>query len=189
MKKSALIIIVLLAIGTCCTNLVMSEDQNKSEYVLPFPVGNGYMCMTTWNTGPSHLGEFSYGVDFAMQIGTQICAAREGTVVYIRKNYTDRDNIAGHENYVIVSHTDSTFARYVHITQNGSRVNIGDKVKKGDLLALSGNSGSSGPPHLHFDVTKGTSIPGTQTIPVWFKNTKPHPSGLKLLEIYSAEKY
>ncbi|MBA4318759.1 MAG: M23 family peptidase [Flavobacterium sp.] len=189
MKRLILIISVLLTIGICCTNSVMSENQEKSDYVLPFPIGQSYICMTTWNTPPSHIGEFKYGVDFAMTIGTQITAAREGTVVYKQERYTDDDNVPGHENYVIVDHLDSTFARYVHITQNGARVNIGQQVKKGDLIALSGNSGSSGPPHLHFDVTKGSSIPGTQTIQVWFKNTKPHPSGLVLLEVYKAEKY
>lgn len=189
MKKLFVAIISLLTFGTCCTNSLIPEIQEKSEYVLPYPVGKSFTCMQSWNMGPSHTGEFKYAVDFSMTIGTQIYAAREGVVAHIRESFTDDDNISGHENYVIVDHGDSTFARYVHITQNGARVSMGQQVKKGDLLALSGNSGSSGPPHLHFDVTKGSSIPGTQTIPVWFKNTRSNLAGLTVNAVYTAEEY
>ncbi|WP_277619852.1 M23 family metallopeptidase [Chryseobacterium angstadtii] len=47
-------------------------------------------------------------------------------------------------------HPDGTFAQYYHLKQNGVKVNIGDQVKKGDVIGLSGNTGWSKGPHLHF---------------------------------------
>ncbi|WP_309997394.1 M23 family metallopeptidase [Chryseobacterium sp. 2987] len=46
--------------------------------------------------------------------------------------------------------SDGTFAQYYHLKENGVKVNLGDQVKKGDVIALSGNTGWCNGPHLHF---------------------------------------
>ena len=71
-------------------------------------------------------------------------------------------------------------------------VEINQTIKQGDTLAVTGNTGNVGPePHLHFDVISDhpTKALNAQTIPVWFKNTKPHPNGVVTGEYYTAEKY
>ena len=161
----------------------------EAKYVLPYPVGREYTCLQGFNDPYSHYGTFSYSVDFAMPIGTHITAARSGRVVYIHESYSDNDRTAGHENVVVVMHEDSTYARYVHLTTNGALVGSGQNVSPGDAIGLSGNSGSGGAPHLHFDVTNTNNGRSDQTIPFDFKNTIQHPIGLQVGVSYKAFPY
>src|SRR5207253_2765353 len=55
-------------------------------------------------------------------------------------------------NYLVIEHADGTFGVYWHLSQNGVMVNLGDHVVRGQTLALSGNTGSSSAPHLHFEI-------------------------------------
>merc|ERR1712216_539214 len=55
-------------------------------------------------------------------------------------------------NFVSVQHEDGTYARYFHLRHNGAFVKKGDRVSEGDQIGLSGNTGFSSTPHLHFDV-------------------------------------
>jgi murein DD-endopeptidase MepM/ murein hydrolase activator NlpD len=165
------------------------ELSVEAKYVLPYPVGREYICSQGFNDPYSHYGTFRYSVDFAMSIGTLITAARSGQVVYILESYSDNDRTPGHENVVIVMHEDSTYLRYVHLTTNGALVGSGQHVTQGDTVGLSGNSGSGAAPHLHFDVTNTNIGRGDQTIPFDFKNTIPHPIGLKAGVSYEAFPY
>ena len=158
-------------------------------YVLPYPVGKAYICSQGFNTFFSHFGTFSNSVDFGMPIGTLVTAARSGNVVYILESYSDNDQIEGHENVVIVMHEDSTYARYVHLTFNGAIVSMNQTVVAGDSVGLSGRSGTSAGPHVHFDVTKTFNGRSDQTIPFDFKNTIPHPLGLQGGVTYEALPY
>ncbi|MBI5021380.1 MAG: M23 family metallopeptidase [Ignavibacteriales bacterium] len=124
-----------------------------------------------------------------MPVGTLITATRSRRVVYILESYLDNDQTPGHENVAIVRHEDPTYARYVHLTTNGALVTPGQNVAPGDTIGLSGNSGSSGAPHLHFDVTNSHTGRNDQTIPFDFKNTIPHPLGLEIGVIYKALPY
>lgn len=191
MKTIIIFVIVCLLLPSCNNNLSENKNQTSVEakYILPYPVGNAYTCMQGFNTSFSHYGTFSYSVDFAMSIGTTITAARKGHVVYIVENNSDDDQTAGHENVVIIMHGDSTYARYVHLTTNGALVEINQLLMPGDTLGLSGNSGSSGAPHLHFDVTVTFTGRSDQTIPFDFKNTGPHPVGLERGVVYEAFPY
>lgn len=184
-------IICLLVAVTCCKSendiLVMPDEQKSSEYVLPFPVGKTYLCSQGW--GGRHQGVFKYAVDFDMPIGTIITAARSGRVVFTRENFSDSETEFGRENLVIIMHSDSTFGRYVHLTKNGALVNIDQFVQQGDTIALSGGSGQTMNPHLHFDVTEKCDGPDCQSIPVFFHNTSPHPNGLVTGKKYTAEPY
>mgnify|MGYP000197477343 CR=1 FL=1 len=106
----------------------------------------------------------------------------------------DGNNIDLQENYVFIQHQDGSVARYFHLTHNGALVEEGDKVNTGDVIALSGNTGQSGGPHLHFDVQQCgpnlpphyNQLPCGQTVPISFKNTRFHHCGLKSGESYIA---
>jgi murein DD-endopeptidase MepM/ murein hydrolase activator NlpD len=170
-----------------------SEDRNpkneEAKYVLPFPVGKAYVCSQGFNSSFSHYGSFSYSVDFDFPIGTIVTAARGGRVVYVVENYSNNDHAIGQENVVIIMHEDSTYARYVHLTTNGAIVERDQLVMPGDTIALSGNSGDSNHPHLHFDVIGTFKGRSDQTIPFDFKNTISHPIGLKKGVVYEAFPY
>jgi murein DD-endopeptidase MepM/ murein hydrolase activator NlpD len=104
-----------------------------------------------YNGAFSHKNENS--IDFTMPEGTEVLAARDGIVVKVVINNSEscpREDCKKFNNYVTVMHSDGTFASYVHIKYNGTKLNVGDTVKKGDLIAYSGNVGWSSGPHLHF---------------------------------------
>jgi murein DD-endopeptidase MepM/ murein hydrolase activator NlpD len=132
-----------------------------------------------------------------MPIGTKVHAARAGTVVAVEERFLDTDHADYHENWVMVRHSDESVARYIHITQNGALVAVGDPVEQGQEIAISGNSGASSRPHTHFDVqTCGPNLPPGyntlpcgMTLPVSFSNTDPHSCGLQEERRYLARPY
>ena len=69
-------------------------------------------------------------------------------------------------NYVVVRHDDDTFAQYQHLTKNGVLAKLGDEVTVDQAIALSGNSGVSAAPHLHFVVYTVESATRLKSMPV-----------------------
>ena len=84
------------------------------------------------------------GMDFACHIGNQVYATADGVVEAVR---TDT---YGYGKYVIIDHGFGYKTRYAHL----SKINVekGMTVTRGSLIALSGNSGRSSGPHLHYEV-------------------------------------
>jgi len=85
------------------------------------------------------------GTDFSAVVGTQIKSAITGTVIEVKKSNVSFGN------YVRVKNADIV-TTYAHCST--IKVKEGDKVNQGDIIALSGNTGKSSGPHLHFEVTK-----------------------------------
>jgi len=97
-----------------------------------------------------------HAVDFAADIGTTVIAARAGTVMDIEAGFDragrDADSDLGRANFVRMLHDDGTMALYSHLKHEGVLVRVGQRVRKGEPIALSGNTGYSTGPHLHFAV-------------------------------------
>ena len=148
-------------------------DPAESPYCLPYPEGESYYINNSYSTRGAHIGRFAY--DFAMPFGSEIAAARAGTVTESRDQYSDDEAVGGHENGVFVVHDDGTMAAYLHMSEEGVLVDVGDEVKPGDVIGLVGTSGTSpNNPHLHFEVFEGQGE-GSQwykTLPVNFRNAK-----------------
>ncbi|HSE98038.1 MAG TPA: M23 family metallopeptidase [Blastocatellia bacterium] len=121
-----------------------------------------------------------------MPIGSPIIAARSGEVVHVVESNNDATRKPGEENVVVIKHSNGTFARYYHLTKDGAIVKVGDLVKQGEKIALSGDSGASAGPHLHFDVTKSCYEWGCETIRFEFEDVKVNP--LKQGEVYEGTK-
>ncbi|MTH48344.1 murein DD-endopeptidase MepM [Intestinirhabdus alba] len=83
------------------------------------------------------------GVDFAMPQGTPVLAVGDGEVVVAK-----RSGAAGY--YIAIRHGRTYTTRYMHLRK--LLVTPGQKVKRGDRIALSGNTGRSTGPHLHYEV-------------------------------------
>lgn len=171
------------------------SSQRDTPYVLPYETGTAYeVYASTEHYRASNGGVGLYAIDFIMPIGTKVLAARAGKVVSVREHFVDGNNVDLEENYVFIQHKDGSVARYFHLTHKGALVAQGDEVKAGDIIGLSGNTGQSGGPHLHFDVQAcGPNLPPHynrlpcgQTLPVTFKNTRPHTCGLKAKQKYPA---
>lgn len=142
-------------------------------YSLPFTVGDGYTLTQGNCGGASHTGRFSYAFDFAMPVGTPVVAARDGIVFSLRADRPDGTGSVGDENFLIVEHPDGEFSRYIHLRRAGVLVQRGDAVRRGDTIALSGHSGRSAFPHLHFDVAEACRAGPCQTVPSAFTNADP----------------
>jgi hypothetical protein len=68
-------------------------------------------------------------------------------------------------NHVVVDIGDGRFAGYAHFQPGSLTVEVGDRVRRGDVLGLLGNSGNSDLPHLHFQVTNGPGFLGADGLP------------------------
>lgn len=174
------------------------DDSRTSPYVLPFPVGQRMRVTRTFTHYlPSNGGVGLYAIDIDMPIGSPVHAIRAGVVVAIEERFSDDDHADYHENWVMIRHADGTVARYIHITTNGALVDLNQTVAQGQRIALSGNSGASFGPHLHFDVqTCGPNLPPAynalpcgMTRPLSFRNTERHSCGLIPGKTYRAEPF
>ncbi|CAB9515764.1 DD-endopeptidase MepM [Seminavis robusta] len=105
-----------------------------------------------YNCDISHSGD--YAIDFVMDEGTNVLAARDGTVTSVVDSNTGSCPISQdcRGNFVKITHTDGSYALYLHLKQGGACVTSGQVVQKGDVIGLSGNVGLSTGPHLHFEV-------------------------------------
>ncbi len=131
---------------------VLNTTHDKSTlYDLPFQKSKSYKVHQGYNGAFSHQHENS--LDFTMPEGTEILTAREGIVVQLIQNNTEscpKEECKKYNNYITIMHADGTFATYAHIKYNGAKFKIGDTIKRGDVIALSGNVGWTSGPHLHF---------------------------------------
>ncbi len=160
---------------------------DSSAYILPFERGTtSLVWRTTSHFTKGNGGVGLYAIDFALPIGTPLVAVRAGTVVAARDTFVDGNDRDLEENYVMVRHADSTVARYIHLTKGGALVTVGTTVRQGQRIALSGNTGQTGGPHLHFDVQRcGPNLPPAynalpcgMTVPVRFRGVGANACGL-----------
>lgn len=187
------------------TSLCMSDpypDQQTSAYVLPYQIGESYTvgqgnCVPT-GEGSHALGtraEFAY--DWAMPIGTSLIAVRDGQVIYVEETFPDGTRVLGEENTIVIQHDDGSLSNYGHLTTMGALVEVDDTVRQGDIIAMSGDSGASTEPHLHFEILSCVGEPlvfiptvsfnsTCKSLATTFRNTRSHPQGLLEGQSYQA---
>ncbi len=110
-----------------------------------------------WGGAYSHRdAQNRHAVDFAADIGTPVIAARAGTVMEVEADFAraglDAEIFAGRANFVRIVHDDGTMALYAHLDVDGVVVRVGQRVRKGEAIGFSGNTGFTAGPHLHFVV-------------------------------------
>ncbi|MHC4663496.1 MAG: M23 family metallopeptidase [Planctomycetota bacterium] len=144
---------------------LLDKAGSKSPYSLPFS-GEAKKCVNAWAIGPSrtsHRGWERYAVDFYGEKGTPVYAARDGTVVEVKQDSRkggNNDMYIADANYVVIRHSDSTYALYLHLQHNSVPVKVGDRISAGKRIGRIGVTGWTTGPHLHFHVHNGiTAIP------------------------------
>ena len=154
-------------------NFGFSGENHNDDYVYRLPYSSG----SSFSVGQGYFGSFShegkYAIDWTMPIGTPIYAAREGRVIHLKED----SNVVGTTeeytylaNFVLIGHDDGSQANYAHLQQNGVLVEVGDWVSLGQQIGLSGNTGFSTGPHLHFVINQQKSPTNSISIPTKFSD-------------------
>ena len=143
-------------------------------YELPFEGSAHHRLIQGYRGGFSHwAGSPNENAhDWDLQPNSLVQAARAGIVVGVRQDSNTggaSETFKNCANYVIIRHSDGTYGEYLHLQQNGVRVKLGDKVTAGQSIALSGNTGWSSRPHLHFAVFRAIDGLTRETLPVQFR--------------------
>jgi murein DD-endopeptidase MepM/ murein hydrolase activator NlpD len=129
------------------------KDDSSYVYTLPFEHKKKIFLIQAYESMFSHKGERA--LDFKVKTGTKVCAARDGIVTAVRKD-SDKGGLKQENlsdgNYIFIQHPDGSIANYWHFKKDGVLINTGDTVKTGQLIGLSGNTGYSAFPHVHFEV-------------------------------------
>jgi murein DD-endopeptidase MepM/ murein hydrolase activator NlpD len=154
------------------------KDDSSYVYGLPFENGKAHFLVQ------GYFGKYSHkeraALDFKMKKGTKILAARDGVVTRVKEDGNKggwNRKYRQYGNNIIIQHADNSRSGYWHLQKDGVLVNVGDTVKKGQVIALSGNTGYTAFPHLHFIVW--TSRGGQwQQVPTRFETSK----GIKYLK-------
>jgi len=175
MKRIAIVAVAALA---ACTTPIAPPPVNPGDIVddecagggvaVGFPLRAGDYTVGQGNGGAfSHTGINQYGFDFTVDVGTDVIAARGGTVVFVIDGFGEGSadvSKAAEANIIVVDHGGGTFDSYFHLEAGSFAVGLGDTVQSGDLLAKSGNSGFTSAPHLHFAVVDAAM----QSVPACF---------------------
>ena len=144
------------------TSLDLTKTQNllktnTSLNSLIWPVNDGKITSDFGLRSDPFTEKATYhkGLDIAVNTGTPVMAAASGKV--IRAGYEK----GGYGNFAVIEHSSGFMTLYAHCSK--VTVKAGDSVKAGQNIALSGSSGRSTGPHLHFEVR----LHGTLLNPLW----------------------
>lgn len=124
-----------------------NENSSSGKVLLGWPlrgpITSGFGIRTHPFSGDK---KFHCGLDIGAEVGTVIKSAGEGTVIF--SGWKD-----GYGNMIVISHKNNYITVYAH--NNKNFVDVHEKVKKGQKIALSGKTGAVTGAHLHFEIRKG----------------------------------
>jgi murein DD-endopeptidase MepM/ murein hydrolase activator NlpD len=162
--------------GFDCASTIGSSDAKHDEnqlYRLPYETGKSYYVLQGYGSRLSHTGPEEFTVDFKMPEGTAVHAARGGIVVKVEESNSIgcwKNGCGKYANYIVILHDDWTTGEYYHLQHNGALVELGEKVVAGQKIGLSGDTGNSALPHLHFGVYRAAPWGKFQSVPVQFSS-------------------
>jgi len=128
----------------------------RGVYGFPLPAGSAWRLTQGFGGRASHRDAANFhAFDLAAVEGTPVLAARAGTVMQVVDTFTQGgtdEALKERMNLVRVLHADGAMGLYAHIAPGSARVQPGDGVQAGQVLAAVGSVGWSTAPHLHFSV-------------------------------------
>ena len=127
-------------------------ENNSSNNSSPGGSSSGYFSAPVSGSVTANAyyssGKFHGAIDYGVSVGTTVYAAADGVVM-------STANLSGsYGTYVVIRHANGLQSYYAHGTYGSICVSPGQIVKKGQKIMLSGNTGNSTGPHLHFEVRK-----------------------------------
>ncbi len=129
----------------------------EAHYRLPFPPDRQFPVAQAFGGKASHTDAQNFhAVDIGMPEGTPVLAARDGVVMTLDNDFygagLDMARYGDRANNIRIVHSDGTMAVYAHLQLESARVHVGQHVRAGQALALSGDTGYTTGAHLHFCV-------------------------------------
>ena len=133
------------------------EEKTAPEAVVKPSEATGALPTFRWPVrgkvittyGAKTNGKSNDGINLAVPEGTPVKAAEDGVVAY------SGNELKGYGNLVLVRHSNGYVTAYAHASE--LLVKRGDTIKRGQIIAKSGQSGEVGSPQLHFEIRKGSS--------------------------------
>jgi murein DD-endopeptidase MepM/ murein hydrolase activator NlpD len=140
-----------------------AQQDEGARYRVPFGGGETFGVAQAFGGKASHTDKQNYyAVDIVMPEGTPVLAARDGVVMTVDNDFfgagLDMARYGDRANNIRIVHSDGTMAVYAHLELESARVQVGDHVRAGQVLALSGDTGYSNGPHLHFCVQVNSNM-------------------------------
>ena len=134
-----------------------AQQDERATYRVPFGGSETFGIAQAFGGKASHSDKQNYyAVDIVMPEGTPVLAARDGVVMTVDNDFfgagLDMARYGDRANNIRIVHSDGTMAVYAHLELESARVSVGDRVRAGQELALSGDTGYTNGPHLHFCV-------------------------------------
>ena len=149
------------------------KEDSSYIYSLPFENKKKVFLIQAYDSKMSHKGELA--LDFKIKKKTKICAARDGVVIGARGDSEagglKPENMSD-GNYISIQHYDGSVAHYWHLIKDGVLITVGDTITKGQIIGLSGNTGYSAFPHLHFEVIGYDGTGAYKQLPTRFYTNK-----------------
>ena len=132
---------------TIMEDIFMHENLRSETIPSGRPVESGWLSSGFGRRTDPFSGKLAYheGVDFAGKTGTGVIAAASGVVTWSGERY-------GYGRMVEIDHGNGYVTRYAHNKEN--KVEVGEIIEKGQILALMGSSGWSTGPHVHYEVLR-----------------------------------
>ncbi|MEU6812309.1 M23 family metallopeptidase [Streptomyces sp. NPDC046831] len=146
-QKAAVAAAVKKAVAAPVAVKTVAAPAKKAATSWVHPVAH-YTLSASFAQNGSHWAHKHSGQDFAVPVGTEVVAAHGGTVVKAGPNGAGDGPAYG--NAIVIQHGDGTYSQYAHLSRVDVRV--GQVVATGQHIALSGNTGNSTGPHLHFEI-------------------------------------
>ncbi len=150
-----------------------AQEVDLKKVSLPIKKNTPVEIIQGYNGSYSHNSTYSrYAIDFNIKENDTVFAATDGVVIGMIKDYIHggpSGEWKGYDNFItIYDPVSGLFTQYVHLVHQGSLVKIGEKVKQGDPIGLSGKTGFAGMPHLHFNTLVPVKDGGLVSVPVEF---------------------
>ena len=148
-----------------------AQHADNQLYLLPFASGRSFRVVQGQDGAFSHKGDERFAIDFGLPEGEPVFAARGGLVVLVRDGFdvgAPDSALKLKANEIFVRHSDGTLGEYVHLQKDGMKVSVGDTITAGQMLALSGNTGYTQGPHLHFMVFRAKDSKSRESFPIYF---------------------
>jgi murein DD-endopeptidase MepM/ murein hydrolase activator NlpD len=152
------------------------DTEELNHHVVDEPQRRAFDLVVVDQAGKTHRGDGFKNQDF-FSWGQEILAPADGLVVEaidgVRDNEPGKMNtysIVG--NAVFLEHAKNQVSLLAHLQRGSVRPKAGDRVKRGDLLGLCGNSGNSSEPHLHFHLMNTPMMQDGTGVKVFFERLK-----------------